>query len=221
KDAGEPVTFRLGEDQELYGQDLKRLTGPHYERSYLPVVQLKYQHNGATCTEESFATVEPQFADHGVVFVQFVVTSKKSEIITSHIEAESPLKPSQGIVRDTNGQALVWFSENSKWNPGEKTLVATLAENESATLAIATKPMASPPEIPLLTSAYEKQQQKCVHTWQDLLDHGTQIEVPEPLVNDAWRALVAGCFTMLKSNSMNYSAGNAYDRLYQAECGDS
>ncbi|PYJ05819.1 MAG: hypothetical protein DME25_07775 [Verrucomicrobia bacterium] len=48
-----------------------------------------------------------------------------------------------------------------------------------------------------------------------------QIEGPEPRVNDAWRALVVGCFMMLKGDSMNYSAGNAYERLYQAECGDS
>src|SRR5437588_1177322 len=48
-----------------------------------------------------------------------------------------------------------------------------------------------------------------------------KVEVPESLVKDAWRSLVAADFMLLKGNSMNYSAGNAYERLYQAECGDS
>jgi len=53
-----------------------------------------------------------------------------------------------------------------------------------------------------------------------LLNEGTRVETPEILVNDAWRSLVVGSFSLLKSNAMNYSAGNQYERLYQAECGD-
>jgi hypothetical protein len=47
-----------------------------------------------------------------------------------------------------------------------------------------------------------------------------QIQVPEPVVNNAWRSLVAGLFVLAKSDFPNYSTGNAYDRLYQAESGD-
>ena len=47
-----------------------------------------------------------------------------------------------------------------------------------------------------------------------------KLEVPEPRVNDVWRALVIGNFLIADGDRMNYSAGNAYERLYQAECGD-
>src|SRR5207248_4052978 len=169
----------------------------------------------------SFASVEPQFAEHGVVFTKFTLTSKKSAIISAQIDSKASLSVSQGAIRDTNGCALVWFSDNWRWNAAEQTLRADLTLNQSATMAIAIKPMASPAEIPLLTAAYEKQHELCVNEWQALLDRGMKVEVPESLVNDAWRSLVAADFMLLKSNSMNYSAGNAYERLYQAECGDS
>src|SRR5439155_5866218 len=45
-------------------------------------------------------------------------------------------------------------------------------------------------------------------------------EVPEPLVNDAWRSLVIGNYLLAVGDRMHYSAGNAYDHLYEAECGD-
>src|SRR5262249_53601158 len=147
-------------------------------------------------------------------------TGTKPEMISAHIDAQAPLTVAQGVVRDTNGNALVWFSENWKWQAEENALVCHL-ENQATTLAIATKPMAAPLDLPNLAAVYEGQHQQCVAVWQELLDRGAQWDVPEPLVNNAWRALVVGCFTLLKTNSINYSYGNQYERLYQAECGDS
>jgi hypothetical protein len=40
------------------------------------------------------------------------------------------------------------------------------------------------------------------------------------VVQNAWRALVAGNYLIAVGDRMHYSAGNAYDRLYEAECGD-
>ena len=221
KDAGVPVTFRVGDARELYGQDLSRLRGPPYERGYLPVVQLAYEQHGATYDEESFASLEPQFAENGVVFTKFTLTSKKPGTVSAKIDSKAPLAAAHGAVRDTNGHALVWFSDNWKWDTVEQTLCANLGRNQSATLAIAIQPMALPAEIPLLAATYEKQHKRCAHEWQALLDRGMKLEVPESVVNNAWHSLVAGNFMLLKGDSMNYSAGNAYERLYQAECGDS
>ncbi|MEY2427952.1 MAG: hypothetical protein QOJ40_837 [Verrucomicrobiota bacterium] len=221
KEVGVPVMFRVGEAHQLYGEDLSRLHGPRYERGYLPVVQLAYEADGATYEEESFASVEPQLAEHGVVFTKFTLTSKKPGIVSAQIDSKAPLSVSHNAVRDTNGHALVWFSGDWKWNAAEKTLFAHLSRNQSATLAIAIKPMAPPAVNPLLPTTYKPQHERCAKQWQALLDRGMQIEVPEPIVNDAWRSLVIGNFMLLEGNAMNYSAGNAYERLYQAECGDS
>jgi hypothetical protein len=53
-----------------------------------------------------------------------------------------------------------------------------------------------------------------------LIADGTQFVTPEPIVQDAWRALVIGNFLIAVGDRMNYSAGNAYDHLYEGECGD-
>jgi hypothetical protein len=221
KDFGVPVNFRVGEDGAMFGEDLSRLRGPTYERGYLPIVKLQYEHGGASYEQEDFAPVEPQSAEHGVVFTKFTMAGKQPGTVCAQVEAKAPVSASQGAVRDANGQALVWFSGNWKWDAAGQTLTTALAAHHSATLAIATFPVGT--DARRLTSSinYAKHRAKCGKTWQTLLDSGAKVEVSEPRVNDAWRALVAGCFTLLKSNSMNYSAGNVYERLYQAECGDS
>ncbi len=45
-------------------------------------------------------------------------------------------------------------------------------------------------------------------------------EFPRRSLNDAWRSLVVGNYLMAVGDRMHYSAGNAYDHLYEGECGD-
>jgi hypothetical protein len=44
--------------------------------------------------------------------------------------------------------------------------------------------------------------------------------VPEPVVNNAWRALILQNFSLMNGNSMRYSAANQYDSLYESEGSD-
>jgi hypothetical protein len=221
KDSGTPVTFSVGESNELFGANFRHLCGPKYQSGCLPIVQLTYEHSGSVYQQETFASVEPTFASNGVVFTSFTLTSKKKPgVISARIDHPTPLTENRGAVWDTNGQALVWFSEQWKWDPAKQRLVAHLTVNQSATLAIAARPVPQPAEIRMLSAVFEKQREKCVNAWHARLDSGIRIETPEPLVNDAWRSVVVGSYMMLKGDSMNYSFGNAYERLYQAECGD-
>src|SRR5262249_3889577 len=48
----------------------------------------------------------------------------------------------------------------------------------------------------------------------------TELEGPDPLVQNVWRAHVVGNVMIAVGDRMHYSAGNAYDHLYEAECGD-
>src|SRR5205807_6901982 len=78
-----------------------------------------------------------------------------------------------------------------------------------------------PPPLPALNAdSYDAERRACVKCWEELLGRGTRLEIPEPVVQDAWRALVVGQFLIGSGDRMNYSAGNAYDHLYEAECGD-
>src|SRR5207249_4170420 len=102
--------------------------------------------------QESFASVEPVFAEHGVVFTQFTLTGKMPDTISTQVDSQWPLSIAHGAVRDTNGHALIWISDNWKWDPSEKVLAAHLTLNQSATLAVATTPMPAPAEVPRLTA---------------------------------------------------------------------
>src|SRR5262249_33830017 len=90
----------------------------------------------------------------------------------------------------------------------------------SATIAIATQPMATTTSSPLSDNSYERQRQSCIRTWKELLQQGVEIETPEPIVNNAWRNLVIQNFALIHTNRMNYSAGNQYDRLDEHEGSD-
>ena len=44
--------------------------------------------------------------------------------------------------------------------------------------------------------------------------------MPEPVVNNAWRAALAGSYELLTGDEIRYSQGNQYGRLYIGEGGD-
>jgi len=214
-ETGNPVTFYLGEYGSVFGGDLHYLEGPHYENDYLPIVRTRYRHGDAEVTEEALAGID--YAENGVVFLRF--TGKGKVIAQLSLSADAPLPTANGVVRDPQGGALLWFDENWKWAPGAQRLVTILSPDRPVLLAVPTKPV--PSELPKLdASIYDAQRSKCIRTWQSLLDRGMQVETPEPVVNNAWRSLIIGTFELIKDNDVNYSAGNQYAKMYVGEGGD-
>ena len=69
-------------------------------------------------------------------------------------------------------------------------------------------------------ATFEMQHRRCVNDWQNVLGQGMHLDVPESRVNNVWRALTISLFTEARGNDLNYSTGNAYDRIYEAETGD-
>ena len=212
-----PVSFRVGAEGAAFGADLQRLDGPRYDAGYLPIVQVRYEYAGQVYEQEAFAAVEPALASNGVVFVRFSLGKGDTGQVAAQLESSGSWTVSGGAVRNASGQAAAWFDDSWKWEDSRKQLTARFRKKQRPTLAFATRP-----DLRLVASpaAYAKHRARCVTTWQSLLDQGTQIDVPEPRVNDAWRALVVSLFTLVKGDHLNYSAGNGYDRQYGAECGD-
>jgi len=222
KEPGIPVSFRVGEDNELFGHEAARLRGSTYENGYLPVVKLSYEHKGVVYEEEAFASVRTPWSDAGVVFLKFSVAGKSAGQVSARLDGAFVV--SDGIVKNTNGAAVAWAAEGWKWEAARTNLTARLEPGKAAILAVASAPgldqIFSRPAGEAPAKEYDAQRELCLKRWQGLLNEGAQVQTPEPLVNDAWRSLVVGSFSLLKSNAMNYSAGNQYERLYQAECGD-
>jgi SAM-dependent methyltransferase len=220
RDAGTPVHFFVGDDaQHPFGKDIEALKGPTYENGYLPIVRVGYEHANVTYSQQAFASTDPALSQHGVVFVQFRVQSGASGTITARIDATNSIVFTDNAVRTTTGSTWVVTDGSWEWNQENRTLSVSLMKNENATIAIATKPIDRTAEL-FSRATFASEKKKCLNTWQTLLARGTQIETPEPYVNDAWRSLVVGIFQLLKGDAPNYSAGNQYERLYEGECGD-
>ena len=214
-ETGNPVTFYLGEWGSVFGADLSDLQGPKYEQGYLPIVQNTYCRGDAVAAQEAFAPVD--YADSGMVFVRF--TGKGKLIAQISVTVPAPLTGANGLVKDSQGHALLWFDENWKWTVAAQRVLTTLSPDKPVYLAIPTKPITG--DLPKLdASIYDAQRAKCIQTWQALLNGGMQVETPEPVVNNAWRSLIVGTFMLLSGNEVHYSAGNQYAKMYVGEGGD-
>ncbi len=229
KEVGVPVSFTVGDGGESFGQEITRLHGPRYAEGYLPIVRMSYTHDSTTYEQETFFPVDPKLAERGTVFVRlsaltvFVGLSDREPDkprLSAVVKADEPLNVLDNVVLNTQGESLILFDKQWQWDASAKTLNANLAGAAPATLAILTSPAATTPALWLTPGAYDQHRQACVETWKRLLARGTQLETPEERVNNAWRSTIIGNFMIANGDRMNYSAINAYDHLYEGECGD-
>lgn len=218
---GVPVAFLVGDPAEPFGENLARLETPRYQDGYLPVVAITYRHKGAVYQEEAFAPVDEQSAAHGTAMIRFEMGAGGVEStgrVEARIDSDAPLRAQNGNVLNEAGQSLAAFSEAWRWDADRKTLVAELGEGRTAELAIFTRPADA--GVAVTGELYDQRKQQCVQAWNDLLDRSARFETPEPIVNDAWRSLLIGNYMLAVGDRPHYSAGNAYGKLYEAECGD-
>jgi hypothetical protein len=213
KEVGTPVAFAVGDAARPFGAEAKQLDGPRYAAGYLPVVQVGYRSGGAKYEQEAFAAVRAPLANHGAVFVRFTVREKPGRVI-ARIAADG-LRADAGWVRTATGQGLVHFGTGWTWSDKNE-LRAELKPGQVAELVIFTKPIGELKQPP----TYADERRACVEVWNALLRRGASFEIPEPIVQNAWRSIVIGDYLIAVGDRMHYSAGNAYDHLYEGECGD-
>src|SRR5688572_23158353 len=95
-ETGKPVTFYVGDRRDVFGEDLSRLDGPRYADGYLPIVQYKYESDGATYAQETFASTDPKLAEHGVALVKLTLV-KASGRNWNPPKAEDPDPPTKPV----------------------------------------------------------------------------------------------------------------------------
>jgi hypothetical protein len=213
---GIPVAFQVGKDQTSFGSNPGALDGPVYAEGFLPIVQLSYRHAGAVYGQETFAAVGSGLAEQAVLFTRFTLQAGRAGRISAHFGTNVNLRQVDNTLRDTSGRIVSIFEPAWQWNPTLGTLSAVLAEHSSASLAIATVPS----KDGINNFSYDDQRRACVEAWQGVLSGAGRVQVPEPLVNNAWKSSVLGLFTLMSGDRMNYSAGNIYKGMYEAESGD-
>ena len=222
-----PVFFRVGPVESPFGENVRNLDGPHLVEGYLPIVQMTYEHNGFY-TQESFASVDPVLSSNAVVLTRFSFKTDstpehdKKGIVTIRLDAREALKVSEGAIQNEKGDTLVWFDRNWTWDTNRQVLTATFTEkkNLSATLAIPTTPVSAAVSSPLIENGYDEQRKNAFETWKTILSTGMNVETPEPVVNNAWRALLLQNFSIINGDSFRYSTANQYDALYETEGSD-
>lgn len=247
-ESGTPITFLVGQPPAVFGQDIKRLDGPHFLDGYLPVVQVNYSSADKTMfAEECFACVSREFAERGALMIRLHVPKalhKSFEAITAQLTTDRPLRLMNQSLLDDDGNSVISFASGSAgkaragaakaspWNyrpesqwledlqPGtDRYAVIWGRPGPSSGDASGSKSAAGAPVV-MSAEVYEREKEACIHAWKQLLEQGVHLETPEAVVNNAWRTTIIGNFMIAVGDSMNYSTGNAYNHLYQGECGD-
>lgn len=216
-EAGVPVAFFVGESSERFGESLSQLEGPSYLDGYLPVVSLAYRSQGALYREEAFAPVDQTSAENGAALVRFTVTQGTGRV-EARIDSPASLIVQNGEVLNGDGRGLIAFSPKWHWIAKRRALVAQLADGESAELTIFTA--LAEPGATISSASFAERKEECIQRWEDVLDQGIRLVTPETIVNNAWRAMVIGSLMIAVDDQLHYSAGNAYAKLYEGECGD-
>jgi hypothetical protein len=222
KEMGIPITFCVGNGTNGFGENLRRLQGPVYAEGCLPIVQLSYEQDAAVYEEETFARVDTDAGKYGVGFTQFKLKQGRNGIVSARIDYKSALTITNGVVCNTNGEVLVRFDKKWKWDGGRQALVTSLRNGKTAALMIAAKPipMEALRKLSCDPNDYTRQRKLCVATWQRFLAKGMQLELPETVVNNAWRSLIVGNYLLVQDDLPNYGWGTLYQRIYEAESGD-
>ena len=222
---GVPISFYVGKTGEPFGAELSRLHGPVYLEGNLPIVLLKYEHNGTQYRQEAFAPLDAHSALHGIVMLRFSIdddqvpsSEGQNGRVEARIQSFDSLHSQNGSILDNDGRSLLSFSRAWEWDAERKALVAELDGDSTAELGIHTR--AAKPGVEMSPSMFDEQLDKSVEAWKELLGKGILLETPEEIVNQAWRSLLIGVYKTTVGDRLHYSATNAYAKLYEAECGD-
>lgn len=242
---GIPAHVLVGASREAFGSDFTQLDGPRYVAGFLPIVQLRYRRDRKTYGQEVFASVDPALAEFGAIIAKLDYADR----IELRLETGHEFLSDEGrTIRDTSGKVLAAYDENWEYNKFRSSLTSKPGHGSSAVAVLFTKP-AEPAVLGLGKSQvpaprpgeeeaagntststsgpasidlawYQQQRQHCEARWREIVNRGAQFDVPEPVVNNAWRSLVVATHAIQTGDRLNYSAGNQYARQYANESGD-
>jgi hypothetical protein len=213
------VEFFVGDKAEPFGADPDRLDGPRYLDGWLPVVQTAYRIGDGIVEQEAYAPVREPYSPHGAVFVRFKVRDGATELAV-RFRHDGPLTTDGGRVADASGDSVCLYDAGWTLNGERKELRARLTVGDTFDLVVMTRPLSPRAPGNQLGLGYDLEKAGLIATWKFMFGRGATLDVPEPIVQYAWRTLVVGQYLIAVGDRMHYSAGNAYDHLYEAECGD-
>ncbi|MEK7407229.1 MAG: hypothetical protein AAB225_19315 [Acidobacteriota bacterium] len=215
------VLFRAGPNAEIFGRVRKDYSSIGYEQGYLPIVVATYETGGVLYRETALAD-KPAGETGGwdIAYVRFEMTNISKSARTAELRAEVILNDggqtrTEGArVLDPGGAVLMVANESRR--------KFELKPGESAQLyfKIPYVPDAKP-----LVAAPSKTDFEAAHArvrafWSGLLARAASIDVPEPRLNNVWRALLLQNFVLQDGPRFTYGSGLWYnDSTYPQEMG--
>lgn len=164
------IDFRVGDEPNPYGVDGD--VQHALMDGYLPIPQIHWVFDNFSYEETAFAYSKDFSPDEPLQgYVRFRVTNLSSQArrgrVTVYLApaAKSGTNPSQSAMIEPGGHADFYFLIPYKYD------WATLAQTST-----------------IDASAYDAKLAEVRSYWHSYLDAGTQIETPEPFINNAWRA---------------------------------
>lgn len=235
-EAGIPWHVVLGPRHLPFGEDLSKLTGPHFAEGYLPIVQLEYASEDGIYREECFAATDPKLAAAGAIFVRFEFPGANHGRLDLEMESGNELlrggAPQHLVLdntpslqpsttgRENSPKVRLAYDDNFEWRAARSSLISKEQHGAVAYVVVFTNAVDPAIVVPNRPMWYRSEREKCEKTWNDLLSAGTQVSVPEEYVNNAWRSLLVGTYMIYAGDQLNYSAGNQYARKYAHESGE-
>jgi hypothetical protein len=225
--AGQPlafntvVLFRVGPNAEMFGRVRKNYSSIGYENGYLPIVVASYETDGVRYRQTALAD-KPAGETGGwdIAYLRLEMTNVSKSARTAELHAEVSLNDGGRVttdgmrVLDPRGGVLLVSSDSRRkfeLKPGQ------LA-------ALYFKIPFLPDSRPLVGAAskadFEAAHDRVKAFWTELLARGAAIDVPEPRVNNVWRALLLQNFVLADGPKFTYGSGLWYnDSTYPQEMG--
>jgi hypothetical protein len=172
-----------------FGSCLQHLAPARLADGWLPILELRY----GRYTQESFAARDPD------TLASFVRVSGPGEI-TLRPTVAGLRREGDRLVR--GGRTYLVFSGAARWEGGSLTF-----HGGTVYAAWLDGPASAAP--PVDATAYAAAKSDVTAFWQGRLSQGAELDVPEPRVMDAERALLVQDLEL----SWRYSIGNPYDEF--------
>ena len=208
--SGRALTISVGgSGSERYGSCRDRLGAPRLADGYLPILATAYRDaDGAQYRQESFATRIAETRSL-VSFVQLSVDAGDTGAVTRlRFSLSEPGLTRSGDALVRRGDTYVAFSPGARVEGSTITYDVQPRSSRTVYVALSNSP-APASAIRLDAAAYETARAALRRTWERRLNEGAAIEVPEPIVNQAQRALLVQSLAL----SWRYSVGNPYQQF--------
>ena len=211
--SGRALTLAVGPTgNERFGSCLSRLGPSRLASGFLPILETTYvDAQGNRYRQESFATRAAKDQPLVSLVALTAESAGKSAAIRFTPSDKGLERRGSSLVR-RDGSPVVGFSEGAAVE-GSSVRYEVPADRSRTVYVAWFNSTASGDALDVGRESYETSRAELVRYWKDRLAAGPRIEVPEPLVENAYRAVLLQNLAL----TWRYSVGNPYQQFSYPE----